>query len=292
MALELGLPRACVVRAEAAALPYVTRGLQLFQSIHAHRIIRQLAFAAYAKALAGELDPRVLTYEGGFAALAESCGISGEHGAKKARELVSAFAALDLSLPGGDQATGLLTFLYAESRRNRPAYLKIVAGLPLLPDYVHELQRVAGTTSVAARRDQDLIPLLEVPPVLGRSNEAGPQATLQLRVMAHLRDHAVDLAKGRGAPLPLDTWAQLAAESHVPRALAPRLLDYWQEDHEDGPAVLKRVDHGHYTLGDAHAAARAFLEESGHRSLDNRENGRRSVAKRKAARQKVGKNRP
>ena len=288
MALDLGLNWPCVIRAELAASPHVIRGIGLFQSIHAHSVIRGLAFAAHERALSGELDPRVLTYEGGFAALAEAYGIEGREGATKARELLEAFAALDLSLPGGDSARGLLTFVYGEARRNRKAYLKVVAGLLLLPDYVHQLQRIAGTTSVAARRDQDLIPLLPVPPVLGRANDAGAQATLQLRVMAHLRDHAVDLAEGRGALLTLDTWAQLAAESHVPRSLVSRLLSHWQEDHQDGPAVLKRVDRDRYTLGDAHAAARAFLEDGGRRSLDSSEAGRRSAAKRAAARSKVG----
>lgn len=287
IALDLGFDRPCVIRAELAASPRVIKGIGLFQSIHAHRVIRGLAFAAHERALAGELDPRVLTYEGGFAALAEACGVEGREGATKARELLDAFAALDLSLPGGDSARGLLTFVYGEARRNRKAYLKVVAGLLLLPDYVHELQRLAGTTGVAARREQDLIPLLPVPPVLGRANEAGAQATLQLRVMAHLRDHAVDLAEGRGAPLPLDTWTQLAAESHVPRSLVSRLLPHWQEDHQDGPAVLKRVNRDRYTLGDAHAAARAFLEDGGRRSLDSSEAGRRSAAKRAAARRRV-----
>lgn len=287
IALDLGIDRPCVIRVELAASPRVIKGIGLFQSIHAHRMIRGLAFAAHERALAGELDPRVLTYEGGFAALAEACGIEGREGATKARELLDAFAALDLSLPGGDSARGLLTFVYGEARRNRKAYLKVVTGLLLLPDYVHELQRIAGTTSVAARREQDLIPLLPVPPVLGRANEAGAQATLQLRVMAHLRDHAADLAEGRGAPLTLDTWAQLSAESHVPRSLVSRLLPHWQEDHHDGPAVLKRVNRDRYTLGDAHAAARTFLEDGGRRSLDSSEAGRRSTAKRAAARRKV-----
>lgn len=286
--LDLGLPRPCVIQAEVAAIPRVARGIQLFRSIHAHRALFHLAFAAHERALAGQLDPRVLTYEGGFAALAEACGIEGREGATKARELLEAFAALNLSLPGGESARGLLTFIYGEARRNKKAYLKIVAGLPLLPDYVHELRRVAGTASVAARREQDLIPLLPVPPVLGRANDAGAQATLQLRVVAHLRDHAADLAEGRGAPLPLDTWTRLAEESHVPRSLAPKLLPHWREDHQDGPAVLKRVDRDRYTLGDAHAIARAFLEDGGRRSLDSAEAGRRSVAKRAAARREMG----
>lgn len=285
MALDLGLAAPCIVR-EVADLPNAARGIELFKSIHAHRVLWHIVRVAHERAVAIPGWSPHLEYEGGYAALAETCGIKGGKGAEQVRALVDLFSVLDLTLPG--YIGGLLTRTFIEAKGQRRAFLKIIPGTPLLPGYVHELQRVAGTASVAARREQDLIPLLPVPPVLGRGNDAGAQATLQLRVVSHLRDHAADLAEGRGAPLPLDTWAQLAAESHVPRSLAPKLLPYWQEDHQDGPAVLKQVDRDRYTLGDAHAAARTFLEDGGRRSLESSEAGRRSAAKRAAARSKVG----
>jgi len=285
MALDLGLPQPCIIR-EVAELPSAARGVKLFQSIHAHRVLWHIVFTAHSRAISNPGWSPHLEYEGGYAALAEACGISGGDGAVKVRELVDLFSVLDLTFPG--YRGGLLTRTFIEAKRNRRALLKIVPGTPLLPGYVHEVQRIAGTASPTARRDQDLIPLLPVPPIMGRANDAGPQATLQLRVVAHLRDHAADLAEGRGAALPLDTWAQLAAESHVPRSLAPDLLRHWQKDHKDGPAVLKLVDRDRYTLGDAHAAARTFLEDGGRRSLDATEAGRKSTAKRAAARRKVG----
>ena len=284
--LDLGIPQTCVIRVDAAAAPYVDKGIELFQSIHAHKILRHLSFESHKKALDGATDPRALTYEGGYSALAEACGIHGADGAKKVRVLIETLRLLDISaLPG--QVAGLFTRTFAEARGQRRAFLKIIVGTPLLPDYVYELQRVAGTTSVAARRDQDLIPLLDIPPTIGRPNDAGPQATLSLRVVAHMRDHATDLAQGRGAPLPLETFCDLAAASNVSRSLAPRVLDHWLQDHEDGPALLKRLERDRFTLGDKHAAARAFIEAGGQKSLDASEAGRRSVTKRNAAQRKM-----
>lgn len=285
MALDLGLPAPCIVR-EVADLPSAARGIELFKSIHAHRVLWHIVRAAHERAATTPGWSPHLEYEGGYGALAEACGIGGRDGAVKVRALVDLFSVLDLTLP--NYQGGLLTRTFIEAKGQRRALLKLIPGTPLLPGYVHELQRVAGTASIAARREQDLIPLLPVPPVLGRANDAGPQATLQLLVVAHLRDHAPDLAEGRGAPLPLDTWARLAAQAHVPRSLAPTLLPHWQEDHQDGPAVLKRVGRDRYTLGDAHAPARTFLEDGGRRSLDSSEAGRRSAVKRAAARGRVG----
>ena len=285
MALDLGLPQPCIIR-EVAGIPSASRGIELFKSIHAHRVLWHIVFAAHERAVSTPGWSPHLEYEGGYTALAEACGISGGKGAAKVRELVDLFSVLDLTFPG--YSGGLLTRTVIEAKGHRRALLKIVPGTPLLPGYVHELRRVAGNASVAARREQDLMPLLPVPPTVGRANDAGPQATLQLLVVAHFRDHANDLAEGRGAPLPPDTWARLATEAHVPRSLTSRLLPHWLEDHQDGPAVLKRVDRNRYTLGDAHAAARAFLEDGGRRSLDSSEAGRRSAVKRAAARSKVG----
>lgn len=285
MALDLGLPAPCIIR-EVADLPSASRGIELFKSIHAHRVLWHIVFAAHERAATTPGWSPHLEYEGGYSALAEACGISGRKGAEQVRALVELFSVLDLTLPG--YQGGLLVRTFIEARGQRRALLKIVPGTPLLPGYIHEVQRVNGTASLTSRRGQDLIPLLPVPPVLGRANDAGPQATLQLLVVAHLRDHAPDLAEGRGAPLPLDTWARLAAQARVPRSLARNLLPHWQEDHDDGPAVLKQVDRDRYTLGDAHALARTFLEDGGRRSLDSSEAGHRSAAKRAAARRKVG----
>jgi hypothetical protein len=285
MALELGLPQPCIVR-EVAGLPSATHNLKLFQSIHAHRVLWHIVFTAHSRAISNPGWSPHLEYEGGYTALAEACGISGGDGAVKVRDLIDLFSVLDLTFPG--YRGGLLTRTFIEAKRNRRSLLTIIPGTPLLPGYVHEVQRVTGTTSPTARRDQDLIPLLPVPPTMGRANDAGPQATLQLGVVAYMRDHAVDLAEGRGAPLPIDTWTRLAAESHVPRSLAPDLLPHWLKDHKDGPAVLKLVGRDRYTLGDAHAAARTFLEDGGRRSLDAAEAGRKSTAKRAAARRKAG----
>jgi hypothetical protein len=285
MALDLGLPAPCIVR-EVADLPSASRGIELFKSIHAHRVLWHIVFAAHERAATTPGWSPHLEYEGGYSALAKACGISGRKGAEQVRALVDLFSVLDLTLPG--YQGGLLARTFIEARGQRRALLKIVPGTPLLPGYIHEVQRVNGTASLTSRRGQDLIPLLPVPPVLGRANDAGPQATLQLLVVAHLRDHAPDLAEGRGAPLPLDTWARLAAQARVPRSLALNLLPHWQEDHDDGPAVLKQVDRDRYTLGDAHAPARTFLEDGGRRSLDSSEAGHRSATKRAAARRKVG----
>jgi hypothetical protein len=278
-----------VVNIDASALRYFDTGLELFDSIHAHRILFHLASEGHRRALdASVLDPRALRYPGGYGALAEACGIRGDKGTAQVRAIVEAMSTLDIPLAPGRWAH-LFSRDFTEAKGRRQAHLAIVLGTPLLPDYVGELRAAVGEHGVAAQRTRDLIPLLPVPPVIGRPNEQGRQATLAMRVVAELRDHAPDLARQWGAPLPPSRFKELAEASHLPVAMAPRVLEHWLQDHgAGGPAFLKMVDTDRYTLGDAHLAERQFLEASGQLTLDSRAAGRQSADKRARARRRAG----
>ena len=52
-------------------------------------------------------------------------------------------------------------------------------------------------------------------------------------------------------------------------------------DYNEIPAFLKR-EGGLYTLGDAHAAARTFIEEGGRRELEGSKAGKKGASRRRA----------
>ena len=268
-----------IVNVDATALRYFDRGLEKLDSIHAHRLLFHLAKAGHDGALAGILDPRALHYVGGYSALAEACGIHGDKGTAHVRAIVETLASLDVSLGSGRWAQ-LFSRDFTEAKGRRQAQLTITLGTVLLPNYVHELQARTTERGLASQRALDLIPLLPPPPMLGQPNLQGRQATLALRVVSHLRDHARELVTHGGAPLPLPRFVELAQASRLSAAMAPRVLEHWLEDHRDGPALLKRTGTDRYTLGDTHLTERLFLEQSGQRSLNGQARGVRSARKR------------
>ena len=277
-----------VVHVDASAVRYLDSGIKLFDSIHAHRLLFHLASEGHRRALdASVLDPRILRYPGGYGALAEACGIRGNKAAEQVRAILEALASLDVNLAPGRWAH-LFSRDFTEAKGRRQAHLTITLGTPLLPDYVGELRAAVGEHGVGAHRARDLIPLLPVPPVIGRPNEQGRQATLALRVMSEFRDYAPDLARQMGAPLTPARFRELAEASRLPALMAPKVLEHWQHDHDDGPAFLKRTGTDRYTLGDAHLAERLFLEESGQLTLDSRAAGKQSADKRAKARRRAG----
>lgn len=281
--LALRLPGSIIVSAvhtDAIAEPFLERGVDLFRSLTAHKVIRHLVFEAHRQYVDLDCrDPRVLHYPGGYSALATALDIKGNKGAEHVRAIIETMHCMDVPLAGA--TSRLLNRTFTEAKGQRAAHLTIMVGLALLPDYVFEL---AQTKSLEARRARDLIPLLPLPPIIGRANEAGAQATLSMHVVRHLRDHAPELAQQGSAPMPFDTFARMGDASGLPRPMAKPVLDAWLKDGSDAPAFLKAIGPDRYTLGDTYQAERAFLTEGGQRSLDSRAAGQGAAKRRQAAR--------
>lgn len=268
--------------ADARALAKVRQGVALFGSVVGHRVIRDQIFTGHRQALEHNPDPRIIVIAGGWTAYAERLKMHGKKAAEQVRNVVEAEHACEIPLPDGSFGR-LLSREFRPARGHQPALLKLVLGTALLPHYVKELQREMGlkAKTLDGRAALRLVPVLPLPPFAGnRANEQGPQATLSMDVVAHFRENARELAEEGGAPMPLPVWLAMVKGADVPVSMALAVLDRWTRDGDDGPAFLKRVGPDRYTLGDAHAAARAFIENAGRLSLERSEAGRRSVAAR------------
>lgn len=270
------------VEAGALAAIFVDRGIRLFGSVTAHRLFRWEIFTAHDQALAGHPDPRVLVVDGGYSALAELLKMTASKSIEEVRDIIEAQHACEIPLPPRGDYSRLLIRRVLSAVGGRRGKLELVLGTALLPNYVKELQQAFGPSRLRARATR-LVPVLDLPPFVGRNNEHGQQATLSMLVVAHLRDHARDLIEEGGVRLDAETMATLALRAAVPHGTMPQLLDRWGQDGPDGPAFLKRTEGERFTLGDTHAAARTFLEEGAKRELAGITAGQKSVAK------KVGK---
>lgn len=258
----------------------VDRGLKLFGTVTAHRVLRWQIFRAHQQALEGNPDPRVVRVPGGYRALThEELGIKSKAEEGNVRDIIEAMHATELPMPPNNAYTRLLIRTVYPAQGRRPGSLELVLGTMLLPDYVQELQRAMGH-SLQARTALRLVPVLPLPPFIGREREYGPQATLSMLVVAHIRGAGRELIEQGGAKLDAETLARLAASSGLPAPLVPALIDRWTQDGDDGPALLKRVDKDRFTLGDAHKDARDFIEKGCKREHDGAIGGQRSAAKR------------
>lgn len=260
---------------EVAAIDgMLASGLDRLGSVTAHKLLRYEVTEGHRQVLAGIQDPRALCIEGGWSGLAERLALP-----SKARDdlhaIVIAQAHCAFALPGGAYGN-LLSYMVWPARGQRRGQVKIILGDALLPHFVFAIRQKLGE-SRAAYEAQRLVPIVDLPPFLGRPNEHGAQATLSMAMVAEMRAQAVDMVREGGALF--DGFA-LATRSGLKPGAVPAILDRWTQDGTDAPAFLKRVARDRFTLGDAHVAARAFIEQAGRDSIAASEAGKRSAEQR------------
>ncbi len=231
----------------------VRDGAGMLGSLNAHRFTRWAVPTAHTRALNGEPDARVLRADGGWTGLAELVGARSKKAPGELRAIVSALAHLWFPLPDG-RGGNLLTYTESAAAGNWRSCVDITLGTALLPHYVNGIPR--GT-------DRDLVPLPPLPPFVGRANEHGAQAAMQLGTMAHLRTRAAELVRHGGVLVTPDQWAELAKTHGLPADMLAAVLDRWTHNGDDGPAFLEALGGGRYRIADAHAAVQAFLLEAG-----------------------------
>lgn len=261
----------------------LTRGLGLLGSVTAHRVLRWEVFEGHTRALRGDPDARALQVDGGWSGLAHTLGLTSKKAADEVHAIVVAQAHCGFHLPSGARGN-LLSYSVVPARGQRKAEVTLILGDALLPHYVFTLRHKLGVASRAAREAQRLIPMVDLPPFVGREREFGQQATFSLTLVSELRARARELAEQGGIQLDMARMARMAERVGLPVSLLPRVIDRWLRDGSDGPAFLARIEKDRYTLGPAHSAAQAFLLEAGQRELAGAEAGKRSGASRRKAR--------
>lgn len=270
------VPEHPTVGADAINVLTADKGIDLFRSLTAHRLLRWQVVTAHAQALAEMKDPRTILVEGGYTALAhEHLGLKSNQAIEEVRAIIEAEHSLEIQLPPVGDYSRLLIRRFLPPTKGRRSQLELVLGTALLPNYVNELKK-SRVTGMPIR----LVPVLDLPPLVGREREHGAQASFSMAIIVEMRSQAREMAQMGGAVLDEATLARLARRVGLPIDLITRVIDRWTRDGDDGPAFLKRIDLDRYTVGDAHAWARRFLEQGGHDMIVGSKAGQKSVAAR------------
>ena len=263
----------------------ITRGLDLLGSVTAHRVLRWEVTEGHRRAMQHHPDARALRIPGGWSALMRQLGLANKRAADEVHAIVTAQAHCAFLLPSGAYGN-LLSYSVVPARGQRAGEVTIILGDALLPHYVFELRERFGDASRSAREAQRLVPMVDLPPFVGRDNEHGQQATLSLAIVTEMRARARELVEQGGVRIDAQRFTELGSRSGLPSPLLSRVLDRWTRDGTDAPAFLEKTNRDRYTLGASHAAARTFLLEAGQREQEGSDAGQRSTAHRAQARQR------
>ncbi len=228
-------------------------------TINAHRLLRWEVSTVTQQFIEGNPDARAIRIDGGFSELAKLIGAgTGKKAAEQVREIViwqahSIFQGHDKSL--GD----MISYRISPNGYKKRSQLSLNLGDMMLPHYVFELLGIARSKREARR----LIPIVSIPPLIGRTNEQGAQASFQMEMMVKFRNHAREFADEGGVFISQNDLINMAKESALPASLLPKVLDRWLQDGEDAPAFLKLIESDRYALGAAHTIAQDFIIAAG-----------------------------
>lgn len=241
---------------DAGLLPRLLKSLS---TIDAHRVVRWEITEAHRRQVSGEADFRRLAVAGGWSALAAAVGSGASH-RDRVREVVQAQAHGWFRWPDGSHGN-MLTYSYHENTRSSRAVVALVLGDMLLPGYLYRFK-----SSVTSHREaRRLVPIVALPPRIGRDNEYAVEANFQLQLMAEFRQRVREFLDG-GVKLTDADVARLARGAGISEAGASRALDGWTHDGDDAAAFLVR-EGDRYTLAAAHREAQQFLLDAAGLSL-------------------------
>jgi hypothetical protein len=244
---------------------------KLLRGLPAQRLLRFVMHRAHDRYdETGDLDTATrITVAGGWRGLTEALDMTpGEKNVELVRLTAKALAAAWVKTPLGE---GNLLMVHHEKRgpgRREEVSLTTHEKGPLSPRYAARLLQGHSPKIVP-------VPLPSLmPPMVGRPNEHGAIATLQLLTLRELRLNATKLVELGGVAIPAARWCVLAEESGVPRTLLPELLEAWRTGDDHTPAFI--VTNGELVdLAPAYAKERRFIVDGGMLSLEGRRKGRR-----------------
>jgi hypothetical protein len=261
---------------ELSVLPKIlSKGAKLLGTLNAYRLLHLEVSLGHQRALNDDIkDVRALRFEGGWEALAEAAGIEGNSRAiSEVHAIIAAQAHLCWRWPDGTYGN-LLSYEVRPARRNQRGRVSLILGDALLPDFIFTPGFFGnGRTAREARR---LVPMLPLPPLIGRDNDKGAQVNLQLRLLVEMRRRAGEFYEKGGILLEQDKLEEFAKEATLPLSTLSKVIERWTQDGDDGPALLERIERDRYTLGKTHVDARNFIAKAGEEEIQGKEAGLKS----------------
>jgi len=261
---------------ELRVLPQILRkGSKLLGTLNAYRLLHLEVSLGHQHALDDKnKDVRALRFEGGWEALAEAAGIEGNSRAiTEVHAIIAAQAHLCFVSPDGSYGN-LLSYEVRPATGHHRGRISLILGDALLPDFIFSPGFFGNGRS--AREARRLVPMLPLPPLVGRPNDKGAQVNLQLRLLAEMRRRATEFYEEGGVLLSSYELENFAKEATLPLTTLRKVIDRWTQDGEDGPALLELIEEDRYTLGKTHVDARNFIAEAGREEIQGKEAGLKS----------------
>lgn len=247
----------------------ICRGMEGFSSLTGHKLFRWQVRTGFENWANNSEDPRLICTKGGYEGIANLIGCSNsKKSPTEVKAILYAQAHAHFQFPHGGSGNMIILREMDKLRNGEPTNINIILGELLFPNFTHMLPQ---------GEKKRLVPITELPPLIGSKNTHAAQAMLQLLILEEFSDKSDALFKKRSIRITLDRWEQLAKESKLPRTSLSRVIAGWVEgDLFSKPFLDKQGDE--YTLGPAYENVINFLEYQGKQRVSGAKGGERSAA--------------
>lgn len=243
------------------------------RTLNGHRVLRSQIITAHQQYLQNGHRYDRIEIEGGWANVAKWAGAR-EKDREEIAEIVKAQAVTILQWPNGNWGNFLKLDVHQAAGQRRGLIAMTLSDF-LLPHFINRLLPKDGT--LQRQRDRQLIPIVELPPLVGRPNEWAAQATFQLFLVAEMRARAEELYLRGSVQLSRQELEKIAERAELPKSIIEEVIERWARDDKDGKAFLLKQGEDRYSLAKSHQQALEFIKEAGREVSGGRRRGKKSV---------------
>lgn len=243
---------------EPTLVPLLKRGMQGFSTLTGHKLLRWEVKTGFNQWADGKDDFRRISSSGGYEGVAHQIGCgSGKNYSTDVKAILHAQAHGLFQFPQGGSGNMIALREDEWLRNGEPSQIIIVLGDILVPNFAHRLPK---------GEPRRLVPITDLPPLIGSANTHAAQAMLQLLVLEEFANQSDVLSERRCIHLSEEKWEELATQARLPRSSLIRVIIGWTEDDLFSKAFLDKQGN-EYSLGPAYANVLDFLKYQGQRRI-------------------------
>jgi hypothetical protein len=250
----------------------ITKGIESFSSLTGHKLLRWQVRTGFNNWVHGVEDPRLICTTGGYEGIADliGCGKS-KKSPTEVKAILHAQAHGHFVLPQGGSGNMIILNKGKFHKNGEPWEIKIVLGEMLLPNFAHLLPH---------GEKRRLVPITDLPPLIGSKNTHAQQAMLQILVLEEFSNQSNRLFEQGSICIPFEKWKELAKQAKLPLTSLQKVLTGWTHDDLFAKAFLDKQGDD-YVLAASHAPVVKFLSIQGKQRLDGEKAGIKSSEKKK-----------
>ena len=269
---EEGRAIAIVPCVDPKLVDLICKGLGAFSSLTGHKLFRWQVRTGFENWANQVEDARLISTSGGYEGIANIIGYgSSKKSPTEVKAILYAQAHGQFQYPNGGSGNMIILREMEKLRNGEPTKINIILGEMLLPNFTHSLPH---------GEKRRLVPITQLPPLIGSKNTYAAQAMLQLLILEEFSNQSDALFKRSSIVITADKWEELAQEAKLPKSSLPRVIFGWIEgDLLTKPFLEKQGNE--YTLGSTYGNVINFLEYQGEQRVIGAKGGEKSIINKK-----------